>query len=126
MFEKEAEDKAFEKYPLSSDYDSIAFERNIKYEEGFKDGAEFGYSKAVEWHDLRKNPDDIPHEESGQLYLLYWRLGSIDGYSVVRKIVNPLKDVIAWCRVPCYGEATGREFKMIVCDELEVPTGDNG
>ena len=48
MFEKEAEDKAFEKYPLSDRCDKIDFERNLKYEEGFKDGAEFGYNKANE------------------------------------------------------------------------------
>ena len=46
MFEKEAEDKAFEKYPLSDRCDRIDLERNLKYEEGFKDGAEFGYNKA--------------------------------------------------------------------------------
>ena len=50
MFEKEAEDKAFEKYPLPIDCDEVDIERNIIYEEGFKDGAEFGYNKANEWH----------------------------------------------------------------------------
>ena len=48
MFEKEAEDKAFEKYPLSDRCDRIDLERNLKYEEGFKEGAEFGYNKAKE------------------------------------------------------------------------------
>ena len=50
MFEKEAEDKAVEKYPLSDRCDRIDLERNFKYEEGFKDGAEFAYNKANEWH----------------------------------------------------------------------------
>ena len=48
MFEKEAENKAIEKYPLSDRCDRIDLERNLKYEEGFKDGAEFGYNKAKE------------------------------------------------------------------------------
>ena len=50
MFDKEAEDKAFEKYPLPIGFTSIDFDRHIKYEEGFEDGAEFGYNKANEWH----------------------------------------------------------------------------
>ena len=50
MFEKEAEDKAFEKYPLSDRCDRIDLERNLKYEEGFQDGAQFGYKKGNEWH----------------------------------------------------------------------------
>ena len=44
MFEKEAEDRAFEKYPIPDGYSDIEFVRNIKYEEGFKDGAVFGYN----------------------------------------------------------------------------------
>ena len=50
MFEKEAEDKAFEKYPLPPGCGEKDIERNITYEEGFKDGAEFAYNKANEWH----------------------------------------------------------------------------
>lgn len=26
----------------------------------FKDGAEFGYNKANEWHNLQENPTDLP------------------------------------------------------------------
>ena len=64
MFEKEAEDKAFEKYPLSIGCGEEDIKRNIIYEEGFKDGAEFGYNKANEWHkvangDLPKDDDKI-------------------------------------------------------------------
>lgn len=55
MFEKEAEDKAFEKYPLSDRCDRIDLERNLKYEEGFEDGAEFGYNKAKEDADKMKS-----------------------------------------------------------------------
>ena len=57
MFEKEAEDKAFEKYPIPRNWNEIELARNTKYEEGFKDGAEFGYSKANEWHYVK---DGLP------------------------------------------------------------------
>jgi hypothetical protein len=77
MFEKEAEDKAFEKYPLSDRCDRIDLERNLKYEEGFQDGAEFGYNKANEWHYVK---DELPHEDvplicvkGGSVYVAwYW------------------------------------------------------
>lgn len=42
MFEKEAEDRAFEKYPFPKNWDSIDLARNTKYEEGFKDGMVHG------------------------------------------------------------------------------------
>lgn len=29
----------------------------------FEDGAKFGYHKAIEWHDLRKDPDDLPTDK---------------------------------------------------------------
>ena len=55
MFEKEAE-KWVENNFHNTEEDYI---------KAFKDGAEFGYNKANEWHDLRKNPEDLPpHEES--------------------------------------------------------------
>ena len=78
MFEKEAEDKAFEKYPLSDRCDRIDLERNFKYEEGFKDGAEFGYNKANEWHymkDVNCYEDlHFPPEEEEKGRVLIWKV----------------------------------------------------
>lgn len=48
MFEKEAEDRAFEKYPFPTNWGPIDLERNTKYEEGFRDGAKFGYNQCFE------------------------------------------------------------------------------
>ena len=81
MFEKEAEERAEE---IEADqtlgvYDNdedLARDKGyndgyvIGYEEGFKDGAEFGYNKANEWHDLRKDPNDLP-EEKKDVFVLY-------------------------------------------------------
>ena len=56
MFEKEAEEYA-EKYQ--------DLKQEFVAEQSFKDGAEFGYNKAKEedkWHDLRKNPKDLPKD----------------------------------------------------------------
>ena len=51
MFDDEVEKWADEMYPC----DGQAQQYLIK-------GAEFGYNKANEWHDLRKDPDDLPKE----------------------------------------------------------------
>lgn len=68
MFEKEAEDKAFKKYPFPTNWGPIDLERNTKYEEGFKDGAEFGYNKANEWHYVKDG--DLPTKELEEKQLL--------------------------------------------------------
>lgn len=47
MFEKEASEKANKKYPIPKVCNELDVARNRKYEEGFKDGAEFGYNKAM-------------------------------------------------------------------------------
>ena len=48
MFEKEAKERANKKYPIPFNWNEIDLARNTKYEEGFKDGAEFGYNKCFE------------------------------------------------------------------------------
>ena len=70
MFEKDAEERAEkieEKLTLGV-YDNdedLARDEGYNdgyvsgYEEGFQNGAEFGYNKANEWHDLRKDPNDL-------------------------------------------------------------------
>jgi len=50
------------------------------------------------WHDLRKNPDDLPKGEG--LFVVYWSLGKIDGYTVINGFKNPHKDIVAWCEIP--------------------------
>ena len=45
------------------------------YEEKKKlllEGIEFGYQKANEWHDLRKNPNDLPKEKVDVYVLCAW------------------------------------------------------
>ena len=37
----------------------------------FKDGAEFGYNKANEWHNLQENPTDLPKWEENEQIIFY-------------------------------------------------------
>ena len=61
MFEKEAEEAIMKKYPSSvQGYKSL-----IK---NWKDGAEFGYNKANEWHYVKDG--DLP-KENQECYFIY-------------------------------------------------------
>ena len=64
MFEKEAEEWVKKEFPLL-DVEHTNLEESITEYRAFKDGATFGYNKANEWHDLRKNPDDLPKHRRG-------------------------------------------------------------
>jgi hypothetical protein len=66
MFETEAEEYAKQNNP--AEYGVRATHFTVL--NSFKDGAEFGYNKANEWHYMRKNPNDLPKECKGKLYLV--------------------------------------------------------
>lgn len=73
MFEEETEEKTdqymnehaenynCENTKLETDNYNAGLERG--YEDGFKDGITYGYNKANEWHDLRKDPNDLPKDD---------------------------------------------------------------
>ena len=91
MFEKEAEDSFNCKkvlYKWETDKHS--------YIDGFKDGAEFGYNKANEWHDLRKDPNDLPND-----YRYVWTNVGASYYDSSdqcwRDEFGRTQGVIAWC-----------------------------
>ena len=49
MFEKEAEEAGNQKIKENNQFARCA---RKSYKDGFKDGAEFGYNKANEWHEI--------------------------------------------------------------------------
>lgn len=57
MFEEEANEYAKE---IEKKY--VYMEHGRASALGFQNGATLGYNKANEWHDLRKDPDDLPKE----------------------------------------------------------------
>ena len=112
MFEKEAEEEINKEHWKYSIFKDLA-------QEYWHKGAEFGYNKANEWHDLRKNPNDLPKECKGKLYLVNiysnsqlkfeyaeytptvclwsseWKRFEILELTVGSRIVN-IRSVIAW------------------------------
>ena len=71
MFEKEAEDDSIDTYETCL-YDNLPYVNDSRArEESFKDGAEFGYNKANEWH--KQDTDDIYDlisEDWGVIYFI--------------------------------------------------------
>lgn len=77
----------------------------------FQDGAKWGIEHAIEWHDLRENPNDLPKEIeicSAPVYIISEH-GSSDlaQYDYRQKLwcykhsnEHILYDVIAWCELP--------------------------
>ena len=58
MFEKEAEERGNEKIKGNND---LARCSRKSYKDGFKEGAEFGYNKANEWHYVKDG--DLPDNQ---------------------------------------------------------------
>lgn len=107
MFEKEAEDSWQSKdlwYKVNAD------------ESAYKTGFQDGYNKANEWHDLRKDPNDLPNngrrvlvkDKSRREYdvaCLCRSKGNSDFWSYER-FISRVSDnyVIAWCELPKFEE----------------------
>lgn len=70
MFEKEAEYYAREKYSPNTDPFIIAVA-----DDAFKDGAEFGYNKANEWHYVKDG--DLPSDFGNYVVCFYGAKGSV-------------------------------------------------
>lgn len=79
MFEKEAEEYAIENYETCL-YDDLPYANDSRArEQAFKDGAEFGYNKANEWHeqDVADIYDSISTDWSVKHYLCIMKDKSI-------------------------------------------------
>ena len=79
MFEKEAEEWAKENMDcvktencLNQDCNYFSDEERIIAKSAFEEGAEFGYNKANEWHNLNKNYKDLPNEGEWVEGLYIW------------------------------------------------------
>lgn len=130
MFEEEAEERArkLEEKQTLGVYDNdedLARDEGfnegevVGYEQGFKDGAELGYNKANEWHDLRKNPNDLPPKELEEKQLLIRVRKYTEDYILAYYMLDPyyskngkrfysdtdcecpinIKNVIAWKQI---------------------------
>lgn len=97
----------------------------ISFQEFWAEGAKWGIANAIEWHDLRKNPDDLPKEfdvikkafgiypEEKAIHIVlnqdgeYVHYLSGDWYYIYDEDIvgdSSKVDVIAWCELPQFKE----------------------
>lgn len=122
MIKEELEKKAKnyaeeqEKHCILGVYDDISdLEYDKCYNEGYINGLEEGYiagakENGVIWHDLRKNPNDLPKNQNEVLCLLWEDSYYIGHYHINSKMwcFNEFSlsedenedEVTAWCELP--------------------------
>ena len=99
MFEKEADEYAGENWQMIHRYQT---NDRLAREQSFKDGAEFGYNKANEWHYIKDG--DLPKNNTQVLVLLENKRMKVsifmeNKFTVWNKDYNAytkLYNVIAW------------------------------
>lgn len=127
MFEKEAEERAERKISnfIPQQWGVILIRTEQTYEtvEGaphfylrslakmWKEGAEFGFNKANEWHDLRKNPNDLPPKELEEKQLLI----RVRGYEDF---------IIAYYMLDKYYSKNGKRFFSDIDCDFPIDTED--
>ena len=102
LFEKEAEDYSIDTYETCL-YDNLPYVNDSRArEESFKDGANYGYKKANEWHYVKNG--DLPKHEVNVLVLYNVQCIDIAHYDYDYKEWHfrdsIVRDVIAWCELP--------------------------
>ena len=112
MFEKEAEKWVIDSVCKDcSKYEKCKSKEHCTCKECSKEkwqkGAEYGYNKANEWHDLRKNPEDTPNYDVIHYVLTAW--GEQAYYDKNRKVWRDMFDEIrsipiAWREIPRFEE----------------------
>lgn len=99
--EKQAEAECKKLLQSEKGYDGISFQ------EFWAEGAKWGAEHSIEWHDLRKNPNDLPKE--CKEYRVCYKDKDKNGLSTLwyypkHKSFWTLKEVIAWCELPQFKE----------------------
>ena len=92
MFEKEAKEYAIENYENCIYADLLYTNDSKALEQSFKDGTEFGYNKANEWHFVKN--EDLPKEN--KKYFILTSKGEPEVDSWLNKSWVNSYDVIAW------------------------------
>ena len=77
MFEKDAEEYTKKSAKERWNCNKIIY---ADIELAFQKGAEFGYNKANKWHDLKKDPTDLPKENGRYLCLIETSVGGASVY----------------------------------------------
>ena len=110
---QKAEESAYKNCPMPINWNEIDVAERAGYIKGYIAGAT---ENGIQWHDLRKDPNDLPQkvEDERQISDTVWihidNWGTEEGYYdyslkswIVRcRVVNI--PVIAWCEIPQFKE----------------------
>ena len=89
MFEKEAEEAGNDKIKENHQFARCA---RKSYKDGFKDGAEFGYNKANEWH----YPSKGEYPKECENVLCYCKVVNAEFYSIGHTIIGGDNKIRWW------------------------------
>lgn len=106
MFDKEAREYAEKKICQEYTDGCMGFykckedcERYHNTQKYWKDGAEFGFNKANEWHCLTKDPNDLPKEQGQYLVLADFFCKYYD-VMTESEVKMHSEHIIKWCKLP--------------------------
>lgn len=77
-------------------------------EQAFQDGAKWGIANAIQWHDLRKNSNDLPKEVNKFIIIALYNciteeiITTVGTYEEFGNLL--IGNVIAWCELPQFKE----------------------
>lgn len=91
-----------------SDWDLLTMSRKqlVNYVKGMRMAEEFNFDVKCEWHDLRKNPNDLPPLNQSILFATddgSVQEGEMQKYAWIQYRWNGKRDsreVLAWCETP--------------------------
>lgn len=89
MFEKEAEEAGNEKIRENNQFARCA---RKSYKDGFKDGANFGYKWANEWH----YPSKGEYPKEGENVLCYCKVVNVQFYAIGHTIIGGDNKIRWW------------------------------
>lgn len=113
MFEKEAKEYVINEYGLRKDLPDWEIKRDEDLRRDFYGYIAGAKENGVVWHDLRKNPEDLPEERHDVLCFVihnehrYYLQGYYnDGSWRCTPLGTYLNDddVVAWCELPKFTE----------------------
>ena len=103
MTDEEMAEEYTAKNGFGSDCNNLtSYDANKEIEQAFLAGLKAG--RPV-WHDLRKDPNDLPKEKC--FAIVFSKRGSIQTYTLLKITKEGMKDcktvgAIAWCEIPTF------------------------
>lgn len=114
--EKQAEEYLSSKEGVCVGGCEYSYHHNNAIKKAFQDGAKWGIANAIEWHDLRKNLNDLPEDGTEVMFITKneretltgtYKNGGGEGTPIFDTFGIAFYDneqVIAWCELPQFKE----------------------